>query len=206
MPHATVRHKKDRIFSWSLVIILALVVCAIGMLAISGGLRRADAETAAEFRNTKQVFTLQEDGTEPLLKRVDGSFYTVRENSRGVEYEYTTADPADGSVVKRTAPVMIRWESDGRKLWRTEDVVIKAFPSDDENAAPRIERHTCSLAPIDSTKPSHTGDPYAGSAWVPGSDEMDLSRTFPLSLLHGEGSPLCVDRVVIFVPEGTVQP
>ena len=76
------------------------VVCAIGMLAISGGLRRADAETAAEFRNTKQVFTLQEDGTEPLLKRVDGSFYTVRENSRGVEYEYTTADPADGSVVK----------------------------------------------------------------------------------------------------------
>ncbi|WP_424862985.1 hypothetical protein [Streptomyces sp. MMS24-I29] len=153
-----------------------------------------------EMANTKIVFV--DDPVEQLVRRVDGSYYDVSYGHAGGEhrttYDYTTVDE-NGVVVQKSASTQV---ADGHVLWMTAwndvDVKVRVIDPEDDDQRPRVEAQRCTVKPIDPSKPSYTGDLHARRSLPIGSrKESD----------HTPGlKQLCVDRVTIFVQDGTVQP
>ncbi|WP_311245411.1 MULTISPECIES: hypothetical protein [unclassified Microbacterium] len=147
-----------------------------------------------EIANTE--FSLVTDSTDSLLRRVDGSYYSVSTDDIGVvSYAYSTVDERGGVVERSVSSREITGE---RFLWIKEmqpvDVTVKVIDPEAVSQEPRVVGEICTAEPIDSSKPSYTDDPR--SAFGPDGHPADDLY----------GPRLCVNRVTLWVPDGAIQP
>ncbi|NEA15417.1 hypothetical protein [Streptomyces halstedii] len=64
----------------------------------------------------------------------------------------------------------------------------------------------CTVEPVDTSKPSYTGDPHDRSRLKIGSDEEGTGAGSLSSLFSHSGRQLCRDQITILVPDGGIQP
>lgn len=185
------------------VVVSAAVIglVAAGLIYLQDLNVKRDAQARAEMANTKIV--LEQDSDQDMLRRVDGSYYSVSVDEAGAtSYGYTSLDE-DGVVVEKTVADYV---VAGRVLWTTRwdevDVTVRVIGTDDVDAEPRVETQRCTVQPIDATKPSFTGDPHSSSHYEPGTGEK-----LPDDSFWGDApKQICEDRIILWVPDGAVQP
>lgn len=187
---------------------LVIAVWVVVIAVVAGGLyvlydlsHKRNAQARDEMANTKIVFESEPD--QELLRRVDGSYYSASTDEYDVTtYGYTSLDEND-VVVERTVSTSM---PGGEFLWITHydevDIAVRVIDGEEADPQPRVETQRCTVQPIDPSKPSYTGDPHESSSYEPGTGE-----SLPKDDFWGDSlSPLCKDRVTIWVPDGTVQP
>lgn len=194
------RTRRSRVIT-VVVLMTAIGLVAAGLIYFQDLNVKRDAQDRAEMANTKIVF--EQDPDQDMLRRVDGSFYSVSVDEDGVTtYGYTSLDE-DGVVVEKTVATYV---VAGKALWVTRwdevDITVRVIGADDAGAEPRVETQRCTVQPIDATKPSFTGDPHSSSHYEPGTGKKLPDDSF----WGDEPKQLCVDRVILWVPDGAVQP
>lgn len=174
----------------AVLILAALVIVSLRVYEYG---ERVRAETRSQLANTE--FSHEIDWTEPLLLRVDGSIYHLSINKWGdEEYEYSTLND-DGAVVTKRVSTSA---PDGRVLWRDiyrpVDIAVKIIEPTSEMLTPRIELERCIASPVDASQPSYEGEP---TSLVPSGAGPEVENP---------QLRLCVERITLWVPDGTLQP
>lgn len=193
------RRRRRRVITVTVWIVVIALVAAGGYYFVDRG-NKLEAQGRAEMTNTKIVFESEPDVE--LLRRVDGSYYSVSTDEKNITtYRFTSVDN-DGLVVEKTATTSVP-ATPG--FWMTSydevDITVHVIDADETDPQPRVETQRCVVKPIDPSKPSYTGDPHGASSYEPGTGKS--LREDP----WGDIPPqLCKDRIMIWVPDGTVQP
>lgn len=199
-----VQEKKRTVRRRVITVVVSMAVTglvAAGLIYLQDLDVKRDAQARAEMANTRIVF--EQDPDQDMLRRVDGSYYSVSVDEAGVTtYGYTSLDE-DGVVVEKTVSDYV---VAGRVLWTTRwdevDVTVRVIGTDEVDAEPRVETQRCTVQPIDATKPSFTGDPHSSSHYEPGTGEEIPDDSF-----WGDGAKqICEDRIILWVPDGAVHP
>ena len=202
--------KPPRPLNWlAWVCAIALVGTGLFFLGNQSQERRTKerAELREQMANSKIVYVA--DPVQKLVRRTDGSYYTKtakEESSDIVNYDYTTIEGNDVVVPKSVSSeeqeqsTLFLWFIRTKRF--TNDVTVRVIDPHAADQRPRVERLRCTVAPIDASKPSYTGDPHAKSLTKIGSNEIPR----PAGLFSDAGEQLCQDRIVFLVPDGSIQP
>lgn len=181
----------------------------VASLVIWGNqMRSQEAQDRAAMANTKIVYAA--DPVLRLAQRADGSYYratTSSEYSSDISFDFTTVQNQDvvvpGTVTtQEQRPTGFLWY----QKTLANDITVRIIDPHEVDRTPRLERLRCTVQPIDSSKPSYTGDPHDRSRLKIGPDQEGTDAGSLSGLFSNGGQQLCQDRITILVPDGSIQP
>lgn len=181
----------------------------VASLVIWGNqMRSQEAQDRAAMANTKIVYAA--DPVLRLAQRADGSYYratTSSAYSSDISYDFTTVQDQDvvvpGTVTtQEQRPTGFLWY----QKTLANDITVRIIDPHEVDRTPRLERLRCTVQPIDSSKPSYTGDPHDRSRLKIGPDQEGTDAGSLSGLFSNGGQQLCQDRITILVPDGSIQP
>ncbi|WP_328689854.1 hypothetical protein OHA74_12195 [Streptomyces phaeochromogenes] len=199
--------RRSLLRGWAIAI--TAIAALVASLVIWGNqMRSQEAQDRAAMANTKIVYAA--DPVLRLAQRADGSYYratTSSEYSSDISYDFTTVQDQDvvvpGTVTtQEQRPTGFLWY----QKTLANDITVRIIDPHEVDRTPRLERLRCTVQPIDSSKPSYTGDPHDRSRLKIGPDQEGTDAGSLSGLFSNGGQQLCQDRITILVPDGSIQP
>jgi hypothetical protein len=199
--------RRSLLRGWAIAI-TAIAALVASLVVWGNQMRSQEAQDRAAMANTKIVYAA--DPVLRLAQRADGSYYratTSSEYSSDISYDFTTVQDQDvvvpGTVTtQEQRPTGFLWY----QKTLANDITVRIIDPHEVDRTPRLERLRCTVQPIDSSKPSYTGDPHDRSRLKIGPDQEGTDAGSLSGLFSNGGQQLCQDRITILVPDGSIQP